>query len=460
MQHATTHRSATARALTAADVRAEIGPLWRVAWPVVVAELGWMGMALVDTMLVGRVSPAALGGVAVGGGVFFGTAIFGMGLLLGLDFMVAHAFGAGQRREMHVSLVQGLYASFILAFVLTFVIRGLLPWLPRFGVRPEVAAEAIAYGKALTWSLLPLFIFSALRRYLQATNRVKPIMLALMTANVLNAVIAWALIFGHFGFAARGAPGAAWATVIARVYMCGFLIAYIWSGERRESTGVFSTPLAFDPERLRRLVRLGLPAALQLTLEVGVFVTATTIVGTLDAVSLAAHRIALDAASFTFMIPLGISSAAAVRVGQAVGRRDHLHARAAGWAAILLGALVMAVAGLTFVLLPGALVRIFTNDAATIGIGVGLLGIAAVFQLFDGVQVVSTGAMRGLGNTRTPMLTNLIGHWAIGLPLGCYLAFHAGAGVFGVWIGLCAGLVIVAVVLLRFWAQAARSLEG
>lgn len=447
------------RTLTAAHVRAELAPLWSVAWPVVVAELGWMGMVLVDTMLVGRVSPAALGGVAIGGGVFFGTAIFGMGLLLGLDFMVAHAFGAGEHREMHVSLVQGLYASAILAFVLTFVIRALLPWLPTFGVRPEVAVEAIAYGKPLTWSLLPLFVFSALRRYLQATNRVMPIMLALVTANVMNAVIAWVLIFGHFGFAARGAPGAAWATVISRVYLCCFLIGYIWSRERRQSTGILATPLRLDLERLRKLVRLGLPAALQLTLEVGVFVTATTIIGTLDAVSLAAHRIALDAASFTFMIPLGISSAAAVRVGQAVGRRDAMGARAAGWAAIVLGAVVMTLAGLTFVLLPSTIIRVFTNDAATIAAGATLLGVAAIFQLFDGVQVVSTGALRGLGNTRTPMLTNLIGHWVIGLPFGCYLAFRAGAGVFGVWVGLCTGLIVVALVLLSVWARAARSIR-
>jgi len=450
----------TESVLTPARVRAELGPLCAVAWPVVLAELGWMGMVLVDTMFVGRVSPTALGGVAIGGGVFFGTAIFGMGLLLGLDFMVARAFGAGEHREMHISLVQGLYVSVALSFVLFFVVRGLLPWLATFGVRPEVAAEAIAYGRPLSWSLLPLLVFSALRRYLQATNRVKPIMLALMTANVMNAVIAWVLILGHFGFAARGAPGAAWATVISRIYLSGFLIAYILLAERRRSTGLLATPMRLDPERIGTLVRLGLPAALQLTLEVGVFVTATMIVGTLDAVWLAAHRIALDAASFTFMIPLGIASAAAVRVGQAVGRRDPAGARAAGWAAIALGGAVMIVAGLVFVLIPGGIIRVFTNDAATITAGVGLLGIAAVFQLFDGVQVVSTGALRGLGNTRTPMVTNLIGHWAIGRPLGCYLAFGTGAGVFGVWIGLCTGLVVVAVVLLRVWARTSSEHVG
>jgi MATE family multidrug resistance protein len=320
-------------------------------------------------------------------------------------------------------------------------------------VRQEVAVEAIAYGEVLTWSLLPLLVFTALRRYLQATNRVKPIMAALVTANVMNAAIAWVLIFGRLGFPAMGVRGAGWATVVSRVYLCLFVVGYIAWCERRESTGIAQTPLRLDRQRLTKLVRLGLPAALQVTLEVGVFVTSTTIVGTLDPIWLAAHQIALNAASFTFMIPLGIASAAAVRVGQAVGRRDAIGAQASGWAAILLGAGVMTLAGLTFVFFPAAIIRVFTNDTATIAAGVTLLGVAAVFQLFDGVQVVSTGALRGLGNTRTPMLTNLIGHWVIGLPLGWYLAFRAGAGVLGVWFGLCTGLIIVALVLLTVWAR-------
>ena len=154
-------------------------------------------------------------------------------------------------------------------------------------------------------------------------------------------------------------------------------------------------------------------------------------------------------------MPLGISSAAAVRVGQAVGRGDPERAHAAGWAAILVGRGVMLLAGAAFVLVPVPIVRIFTDDAATIALGASLLGIAAIFQLFDGVQVVSTGALRGLGNTRTPMISNLVGHWVLGLPVGCYLAFRAGRGVFGVWIGLCLGLVVVALVLVTVWARSA-----
>ncbi len=447
-----------ARALmpSLADVQSETTPLVRLAWPVVLAEIGWVAMGLVDTMLVGRLSPAALGGVSLGGGVFFATAIFGMGILLGLDFMVAHAFGAGERREMQVCLVQGVYVAVAMTVLLTPVMLGLLPLLPAFGVRPEVATEAIAYGEVLAWSFLPLFLFTALRRYLQATNLVKPVMGALISSNILNAAVAWVLIFGPFGFPAMGVRGAGWATVAARVYLFLFLLVYLFWRESGQATGLRAVPLRLDRERVAKLLRLGLPAAMQLVAEVGVFVTATAIVGTLDAISLAAHHIALSAASLTFMVPLGISSSAAVRVGQAIGRVDPARARAAGWAAIVLGGGVMLLSGLAFVYVPSPIVEIFTNDAATIALGASLLGIAAIFQLFDGIQVVSTGALRGLGNTRTPMIANLVGHWAIGLPLGCYLAFRGGFGVFGVWIGLCLGLVIVAVVLLWVWTRAGR----
>jgi MATE family multidrug resistance protein len=448
MSRAREHRAAAAPGI--AGVRREISPLWRLAWPVVLSELGWMGMALVDTMMVGRVSPEALGGVSIGSGIFFAIAIFGMGVLFGLDFMVAQAFGAGRRGEMHAWLAQGIYLSAILTVLLTIVLRSVLPWLPWFGVRPEVAVEAMAYGETVSWSFLPLFVFTALRRYLQARNLVKPVMFALVSANVMNAVGDWAFIFGHLGFPPMAVRGAAWATVVSRVYLCLFLIFAV----RRSEAGLDGSPsavLRFDVERARKLVRLGLPAALQVTLEVGVFVTATTIVGTLDAISLAAHHVALSVASVTFMVPLGISSAAAVRVGQAVGRRSPADAKAAGWAAIALGAAAMAVAGVAFVLLPEWIARVFTNDAATVASAASLLGIAAVFQLFDGIQVSATGALRGLGDTRTPMLTNLVGHWFLGLPLGCYLAFQAGTGVTGVWVGLCVGLIVVALVLLRAW---------
>ena len=207
---------------------------------------------------------------------------------------------------------------------------------------------------------------------------------------------------------------------------------------------------------MKHLLRLGLPAALQITLEMGVFATATALAGLLDAASLAGHQIALTAASVTFMVPLGVSSAGAVRVGHAVGRADRPGAAAAGWTALLIGVTFMSVAGLAFLVLPEAIVRAFSSDATVIRTGATLLVVAAFFQLFDGVQVVATGILRGLGDTRSPMLWNLVGHWMLGLPVGYGLCFVAGRGITGLWIGLCVGLISVGAVLLLIWARRVR----
>jgi MATE family multidrug resistance protein len=204
---------------------------------------------------------------------------------------------------------------------------------------------------------------------------------------------------------------------------------------------------------MARLLRLGLPAATQVTLEVGVFATATVLAGGLPTAALAAHQIALNIAAFAFMVPLGVASAAAVRVGQAVGRRDREGAAQAGWTALLIGAGFMSCSATVLLLLPRQLIGAFTFDARVVEVGVSLLTVAALFQLFDGVQTVATGALRGLGDTRTPMIWNLFAHWFVGLPLGYALCFMLGLGVVGLWWGLTSGLVICAVGLLTTWAR-------
>jgi len=234
-------------------------------------------------------------------------------------------------------------------------------------------------------------------------------------------------------------------------------IAWPWRGERPAHE---RPALAPEARRLAELTRLGLPAALQVTLEVGVFAAATALAGRLDANSLAAHQIALTAASVTFMVPLGVSSAGAVRVGQAIGRRDPEAAAWAGWTALLVGTSFMAFAALSFVLLGAPIVKSFTTDATVIAMGARLLLVAAAFQLFDGLQVVSTGILRGLGDTRTPMLCNLVGHWCLGLPLAWALCFPAGWGVFGLWVGLSAGLIGVGAVLVWVWSRRVRGLQS
>jgi MATE family multidrug resistance protein len=441
-------------------LRKDFKPMLALAWPVVLAELGWMAMGIVDTMMVGRVSAEAIGAVSIGSVLFFSVAIFGMGLLLGLDTLVSQAFGAKRIEECHQWLLHGIYLSFILTPPLTALIWLGIPWMSSWGIYPEVLRQAIPFLKALTWGLLPLLLYASFRRYLQAVGLVKPVMFVLVTANLVNAGGNWILIYGHLGAPAMGAEGSGWSTCIARVYMALSLLAYVLYYARRQKTGLWQVSLGVTLNRIRELFRLGFPAAMQITLEVGVFAAATTLAGRLEPTSLAAHQIVLNIASLTFMVPLGVASAGAVRVGQAIGRRDPEAAGHSGWTALSLGGGFMLCAGLSFLLFPSAILRIFTFDPRVVATGVSLLLVAAIFQLFDGLQVVATGILRGAGDTRTPMVYNLLGHWLLGLPVGYALCFIWGKGVVGLWIGLSIGLIAVGAVLLWVWSRKVRSLKS
>jgi len=282
---------------------------------------------------------------------------------------------------------------------------------------------------------------------------VTPIMFALVSANLVNVAGNWTLISGRMGLPALGVQGAAWSTLIARVYMLAVLAAAIAWHDRARAVRIRDVPRMIDRARLRRLWTLGLPAASQVTAEVGVFALATTLAGTLDPVSSASHQIALNIAGVAFMVPLGIASAGAVRVGRAMGARDAARVAAAGWTAILLGTVFMLASGLLFVAAPRQLIGLFSKDTAVLTLGASLLGIAAVFQLFDGIQGVATGTLRGLGDTRTPMLVNLAAHWLIGLPVSYALCFGFGWGVRGLWWGLSIGLIVTGVILLWVWTE-------
>ncbi len=441
------------------QIRGELRPTFVLAWPVVTAELGWMTMGLVDTIIVGRVSAEALGAVSVGSHIFFAIAMFGIGMLFGLDYLVSYAHGAGRLDEARRWLGQGLWLAASLAVLLTGVMMLLRANLDRLGIQPEVAVAAGPYLGALLWSFLPLLLFATLRRYLQALGQVRPVMIALVSANLLNLAANWLLVFGNWGFPALGAAGSGWATTASRVYLFLYLLVFTLRFEQRAGRGA-RLPLALEPARVLRLARLGLPAALQLLLECGVFAVATVLAAGLAPIALAAHQVALSAASFTFMVPLGVSAAAAVRVGSALGRRKPVAAGLAGWSALLLGTGAMVVSALLFLVVPRPILRIFTTDLEVIAVGVGLLAVAALFQLFDGLQVVATGALRGAGDTRTPMLANLAGHWLLGLPIGAWLCYRAGWGIIGLWSGLCIGLIAVAIVLIAVWSRRAVALAA
>lgn len=431
-----------------------------LAVPVVVAELGWMAMGVVDTAVVRDLGAEAIGAVGLGSNLFIGVTIFGIGLLLGLDTMVAQEHGAGRGEDARRSLAQGVYLSLGLAPVLMGLLAALIPLLPGWGLLPGVLARMVPYLRALTWGVAPLLVFTAFRRYLQAVEVVRPITFALVSANVINALACWALVYGRLGGPRLGVVGAGWATDLARLYMMVVLLVAFATRVRGPAGNPFRRWPGVEPGRLARLVGLGWPAALQVGLEVCVFATATALAGRLDATSLAAHHIVLQVSSLTFMVPLGVASAGAVRVGQAVGRGDARGAATSGWAALALGAGFMTASGLGLLSFARPIVGLFTADAAVVATALRLLLLAAAFQLFDGIQVVATGVLRGAGDTRSPMICNLIAHWGIGLPLGYFLAVPLGRGVMGLWVGLSLGLVLAGLVNLATWARRSRHLDA
>jgi MATE family multidrug resistance protein len=441
-------------------LRAEFRPTLRLAIPLVLAELGWMSMAVVDTMMVGRLpnSAVAISAVSLGGILVHTLAFFGGGLLVGLDTLVSQAFGAGQREDCHRSLVQGIYLSLALTPLLMAPVWFFDPLLRHARIAPDILALAVPYSKAMAWGTLPLLLYFGVRRCMQSMNMVRPIAFALITANIINAVGNWLLIYGKLGAPAMGAVGSGWSTAWARIYLAAVLVGYLLWYDRKHRTRLLRTPIQPDLRRIRRLLALGFPAAMQISLEIGVFALVTALIGRLGAVALASHQIALNTVSLTYMVPLGVSSAAAVRVGQAIGRKDSLGARDAGGSAIFYGAAFMTIAGIALLVFPRGIARLFTPDAAIIRSTVYLLAAGAAFQLFDGIQTVATGALRGAGDTRTPMFCHFTAYWIIGLPLGSWLCFSREWGAFGLWAGLSLALILIGIVLLFAWRRRVRHL--
>jgi MATE family multidrug resistance protein len=420
------------------------------------SELGWMLMGVVDTVMVGRLGPAAIGAVALGNAVCYTPSMFGMGLMLGLDTLVAQAYGRKDHDECHRWLAQGVYLASIAAVPIMVGIELVSFFFARFGIAAEVAAPASGYMSVLLWGTLPLLLYGASRRYLQGVGQVRVITVTYVAANLVNWFLNWVLIYGKLGMPAMGVNGSALSTVFARVTMAAALLGFAWRYERKRGHPLFKHWAAPQAERLKRLMKLGAPAGGQILLEVGAWNLATFSAGYLTPVALATHQIVLNYASVTYMVPLGISAAAAVSVGHAVGAGDAARARRAGWLALGLGTSFMLLAAVALLVWPRPLIELYTSDARVLAVGPGLLAIVAAFEVFDGIQTVSTGALRGLGETRAPMWANLVGYWVLGLPLGFFLCFGLKWGIYGLWIGLTLALVVIALVLIARWKRDAE----
>lgn len=436
--------------------RYELRELFRLALPLAAAQAGTQMMGLVDIAVLGRVGAAELAGSGLANAVYFAVSVFGMGIVFGVDPLISQAVGAGDQVRARHLLWQGCWLALTVTGVLTILLLGAATLIPYAGVQPELVGHAHAFLVVRTFSLAPFLLFFVFRAYLQALHMTRPLVTAMVVANVVNFGLDLYLVFGGSrlpswcgplrDMPALGVKGAALATVaatITEVLIVLFAVRRILLPEpvRRR----------WEAAAIRQAFRLGLPVGLQLGAEIGVFALVAVLAARLGTLQLAAHQTVIGIASFTYTAALGVASAGSVRVGRAIGGRDPERTRAAGHAAFLGGGIVMAVAATAFALFPGALARLITDQASVIAAAIPLFTVAAVFQMSDGVQAVGAGVLRGAGDTRFTFTVNLLGHWFVGLPVALFLGFYAGLGIVGLWWGLCAGLTVVAILLfLRF----------
>jgi multidrug resistance protein, MATE family len=403
-------------------------------------------MGVVDTIMVGHISAQALAAVALGNLYFFSLAVLAMGTLMVLDPVVAQAVGARDRPAVARALQRGVILAVLLTLPATLLLICAAPVFALARQPAEVVPLAAAYALRSVPGTFPFLLFIVFRQTLQAMGRTVPIVAAIILANIGNAALNWVLIFGHAGFPPMGVVGSAWATSISRA----LLVAVLWFAARRELAPLLSPwrPETWQRAPLGRMLRLGLPIGAQHLLEFGAFALVALMMGWMGTREMAGHQIAINLAALTFMVPLGVGDAASVLVGQAVGRGDAAATRGAARAALISGAAFMSVTAALFLVFPRGLAGLYSRDYAVLSIAAALIPIAGVFQVFDGLQVVSAGVLRGAGDTRGPMLINLLGYWVLGLPLSIYLGFFHGLGPMGLWWGLVLGLGVVATFLL------------
>jgi MATE family multidrug resistance protein len=433
-------------------LRSHLRPTLNLAYPVMLSQLGHVLVNVCDSMVVGQTGKVALAAVSLSVSVCTVVMVFGMGLAMGITPLVAAADGRRDVTELGRLLVNGVWLCTVAGVVLGGLGLLLPPFLPFLQQEPAVAALAAPWIRVIFLSLLPLMIFQGFKQFAEGLGLTRQAMLLSVQANLLNAFLCYAMVFGKFGFPEMGMIGAAWATVIARTLMAILMAAYVLVAVRvrpyREAAAQNLWP---DAAGLRRLLGLGSPIGVQMMFEMGAFSFSAIMIGWLGATELAAHQIAINVASVTYMAASGIAAAATIRVGKLRGSGQPEEARQAGYAAYVITFLFMSLMGLLLIVGRHYIPQYYNHDPAVIAQAASLLLIAAAFQVSDGIQVVGLGALRGLEDVKVPSVVALLAYWAAALPLGYVLGFTLGMGATGVWLGLLTGLSLVAgLLLLRF----------
>ncbi len=434
-----------------------------LAWPMILTNLGQTAMTTTGVMMMGRLGSDTLAAGALGSSLYFAPMIFGLGLILATSPMMAIELGRKRHsvRDIRRTVRQGLWLAVCVSIPIWAFLWQAETVLIAMGQDAELARRSATYVHWLQWAVLPFYGYIVLRSFISALERPRWALVIVFFAVAFNVLANWCLIFGNLGFPAMGIAGSGLATSLSSTLMFVGMVALVTLQPKFRRYRLFGRFWRADWPRFTGLLKLGLPIAGIMAFEVTIFNAAALFMGIIGAASLAAHAIAMQIASISFMVPLGLGQAVTVRVGLAFGARNREGISRAGWMAFALGVGFMSLAALPMVLAPEMLIGAFIDladraNAAVVALAVSFLAFAGLFQIVDGAQAVTAGMLRGLHDTRVPMLYAAFGYWGIGLPLGVLLAFPLGLEGVGIWIGLSSGLTVVAVLLLWRWLRRDR----
>jgi multidrug resistance protein, MATE family len=436
----------------------EIVAMLRLSWPLILTNVAQTAMTATDVMMLGWLGPDSLAAGALGTNLYFSLMIFGLGLVLAVSPMMARELGENRFavRELRRTFRQGLWAAVSVSVPLWIVLWNTESLLLAMGQNPALSKAAGTYMHMLQWSVLPFYFYIVLRSFISALERPGWGLTVGIIAVLFNALANWCLIFGNYGFPATGMAGSGLATALSSLVMFLGLALVVSLDRRFKRYHLFGRFWRPDWQRYRQMWQLGLPIGAILVFEVVLFAGAALVMGLIDEASLAAHAIAIQIASVAFMVPMGFGQAATVRIGRAFGSGDTQGIRRSGVVAFWMVIAFMSFTATMMITFPQVLIGVFIDvakpeNAVVAGLAVSFLFYAALFQLVDGAQAVAIGMLRGLHDTKVPMILAAFSYWAVGMPLGIWLAFGAGLKGAGIWIGLSGGLAVVAVLLLLRW---------
>ena len=429
----------------------EIRKTLTLAYPVIIGQLGFIMMGVVDSVMVGSVGAVPLAAASVGNSLFILIFIVGLGISIAVTPLVAIAVGGNRYEECGILFRQSLLINLVVGILIALIIFILSQLLNHINQPPEVVSLAGSYSKLLGFSAIPGMIFSSYKQFIEGFSVMKPAMFVVLLANLINAFFNWLLIFGKMGFPELGLDGAGWATFASRIFMAVVIMMYVMRAANFKQYDVTFHFKSINARIIKKILALGLPSGMQYFFEVGAFSFAVVMVGWLGTYQLAAHQIAINLASISFMCAVGVSAAGSIRVGNAVGRRNIPETRRAGFTAVVVSASIMGTFGIVFITLRNFLPSLYIDNPAVISFASSILIIAALFQVSDGVQAVGIGILRGLTDVKAPTVITFIAYWVLALPIGYLLGFTFKYGIVGVWIGLFLGLTTSALLLtLRF----------